>query len=271
MDRGLKILMDTYWSAKGWKTEWVVSEEDFAIARQEGYMFDRPPDNSHEQAMEQLAALLTKISAKDVADAFLYSLSARQLAYRSALGSYWYAAAVPEHEALGDYCKICGFAPNQMKLRSIYFSDINCCQFERYKWGGTRHDNLSYALFDLSQFLLLPKVKGTREDMALLRSILDCVNQLEAHNKAAKLRDCVIKQRIIKTNTAEISVLLNILGICGVLASSEYPAYVERFACRAWERDPPELTNDFSYPLNHWHVSDGINAKRFQIVFGEEY
>lgn len=38
-----------------------------------------------------------------------------------------------------------------------------------------------------------------------------------------------------------------------------------------YHRNPPELTNDRAYPVNRWHVGDGINEKRYKIVFGEEY
>ncbi len=34
-----------------------------------------------------------------VADAFLNSLSTRKLEYRAALGSYWYAVAIPKHSS----------------------------------------------------------------------------------------------------------------------------------------------------------------------------
>lgn len=43
MDRGLKILLDCYWNAGGWRRERVISPEDFEIAKSEGYMFDDSP------------------------------------------------------------------------------------------------------------------------------------------------------------------------------------------------------------------------------------
>ncbi len=274
MDKGLKILMDTYWSSKGWKKDNSISADDFEIAKQDGYMFDTPSDNSHQQAMEQLSSLLENITEAEVANAFLYSLSTRKLEYRSALGSYWYAKAIPEHAATEENgsCEICGFYPNQLAYHGKRIVDYNCYQFERYKWGGVRHDQLNYALFDLSQFILLPKVSATMEDRTLLHSILDCTKLLEEHNKAGKLRDCIRKQKVFKTNASEIEILLDILGICGVLASKEHPAYVEHFAnYGGCDRDPLEFTNDFHYPLCHWHASDGINKERFEIVFGQKY
>ena len=65
-------------------------------------------------------------------------------------------------------------------------------------------------------------------------------------------------------------VILDILGICGILSSSDAPSYCDHFA-NVMERSPREHTNDFTYPVNRWHASDGINEDRFQKVFGRRY
>lgn len=59
--------------------------------------------------------------------------------------------------------------------------------------------------------------------------------------------------------------LLDILGICGIFSSNNYPCYDIRFADITW-RVPVEHTNDFSFPLNRWQVKDGVNTERFQKV-----
>ncbi|MGN6710480.1 hypothetical protein [Anaerocolumna jejuensis] len=64
--------------------------------------------------------------------------------------------------------------------------------------------------------------------------------------------------------------LLDILGICGILSSNNYPCYDVKFADITW-RAPVEHTNDFSFPLNRWQVRDGVNTERFQKVFGMLY
>lgn len=47
MDKGLKILFDRYWTSAGWKDDYDTSEEDFAIVKSEGYMFDDMPRRTH--------------------------------------------------------------------------------------------------------------------------------------------------------------------------------------------------------------------------------
>lgn len=272
MDKGLKILYDTYWNSKGWKGG-TVSYEEFAEAKKEGYMFEYPQSISHRETLERINVIIKKIDARDVANAFLYSLKSHKLEYRSALGSYWYAISIPKHETTSEeHCKICDWYkwksnPNEYDLKR----GSNVLNFERYKWGGIRHTKTEYALFDLEQFLLLPKALATKDDMKILKKILDCISKLEPKNKAGKYRDYIVKQKIIKGNKNEISVLLNILGICGILSSKEYPCYIDKFTKADGNRDPVEYNNDFSYPVNRWKASDGINTDRFKTVFGINY
>lgn len=268
MEDGLKILLNTYWSSNGWK-DGTISDNDFQQAKREGYMFDYPKRISHEQTLTKLADVLSKIKPQDVANAFLHSLSSRQLEYRSALGSYWYAVAIPKHSATNEKrCEICEWyawntTPDEYEMKH----GINVLNFERYKWSGVRHTNLSYALFDLEQFLLLPEMAAKESDIELLIKLLKCMEDLESHNKVGKYRDYLLKKKIIKSNKSEMGSLLDILGICGILSSDNYPCYQLRFADMT-RRAPVEHTNDFSFPVNRWQVKDGVNTERFQKVFG---
>lgn len=267
MDRGKKILFAMFWNGGQWNNG-NVTKEDLEYAEKAGYLFKQPSALSHEEALRRLKDLLVRIDARDVANAFLYSLSTRDLEYRSALGSYYYAAAIPEHEIYkGHYkeqthCYFCGWY-SETDAHSSY----NVYNFERYKWGGVRHTKLDYALFDLEQFLKLPKVAPNEEDISLIKEILACVQELEPNNKAGKLRDIISKKKLMKTNKDEISILLEILGICGILAGKDHPGYGEQFVDE-YGRSPKEHTNDMQYPVNHWRAADGINTMRFEEVFG---
>ena len=60
---------------------------------------------------------------------------------------------------------------------------------------------------------------------------------------------------------------MDILGICGILESKEHHCYDEGiYDCI--NRNPPELTNDYAYPINWWRAKDGINKERIKKVFG---
>lgn len=271
MDKGLKILLNTYWCSKGWKKR-QITPEDYTTAKEEGYMFDYPDVIDHKKHLKYIKETVELISPMDVANAFLYSLSTRRLDYRSALGSYWYAVSIPHHICTKNLCLFCRWSPweKEPEMNTQIYGGVNILNFERYKWGGVRHTDANYALFDLQEFLKLPKVIPTEHDWEILHNILACISELEPKNKAAKLQKLITKKKILKSNAQEINTLLDILGICGILASKEHPCYADKFV-DIYHRNPPELTNDRTYPLNHWKVWDGINVERYKTVFGEEY
>ena len=280
MNKGLKILLALYDPSKD---EESFSEEDFSLAKDEGYLFDYPEFETHSESLSKRRSLLARIDPRDLSDAFLFSLSSRRLDYRSALGSYYYIKAVPEHEILkshnktlvaqGDHCYLCGWsawktAPDKSDIRS----GLNYFNWLRYKYGGSPVGdmNYNYALFDLEQFIKLPKVIPSEEDRKIFREILSCAKRLESGDKAGRLRDAILKAKIFRTNKDEISVLLGALGTCGILAGKGHPAYDVYFA-NEYERDPVEYKNDFAYPLNRWRAEDGINTKKLDEVFGDSF
>ena len=277
MDKGQKTLLAMY---KEYPFNKAISEDEIALAKEEGYLFDYPKYESHSDTINRLIRTLVQIDPKDVANAFLFSLSTRKLEYRSAFGSYYFAKAIPMHEIMKSHnetlaamlchCYLCGWQaweedPDQVEMRY----GLNLLNYMRYKYGGSPVGSLSimYALFDLEQFLKLPAVIPTEEDTRILKEILSCVDLLNASDKAGKLRDTIIKTKAFKCNKDEVTVLLGELGISGILASKDYPSY-DVFFANEYERDPAEYRNDFAYPVNRWHAWDGINTEKLKEVFG---
>ena len=267
MQDGKKLLFNSFWSSSGWSDN-DISDEVFQICKAQGYMFDPPEVITHEEYMNRLAKVVRSIDPYDVAGAFLYSLSTRLLEYRSALGSYWYAVAVPGHQWPDDktyHCPVCGWRRWSDRDQNRH-RGFNVLNFERYKWGGVRHTNGQYALFDLEQFMLLPKVTPTDEDIKLLEDILGCVAEMDPDKKVGELQKIITSKKMIKSNKSELQTLLDILGICGILSSPDNPCYADSFV-DTYGRDPVEYKNDFAYPTNRWRASDGINTDRLHIVF----
>lgn len=273
MDDGLKTLFAFHQRVRGIGDS--ITEDMIARAKRDGYLFDYPAYESHADMLKRLKGILSHIDPKDIANAFLYSLSTRRLEYRSALGSYYYAKAIPEHKKMDGYhpmathCYLCGWyawkdEPDDLDLQ---LSSYNTYNYERYKYGGVRHTNINYALFDLEQFLKLPKVSPCDEDIRIFKAILSCVDKLEPKDKVGKLRALITKERILKSNKDEVSTLLGSMGICGILAGKDYPSYDIYFA-NEYERAPTEYTNDYAYPVNRWYARDGINTEKLKEVFG---
>lgn len=279
MDDGLKILLALYKSMGLDKAS--VSKDEISFAKEQGYLFDYPKYEKHSDTLNRLHPILAQIAPKDIANAFLFSLSTRKLEYRSALGSYYYAKAIPEHKFMNshneilataaNHCYLCGWSawktePSESDIRFGH----NFYNYERYKFGGIGSIHINYALFDLEQFIKLPKVIPTDEDKKIFADILSCIEHLNSKDKVGKLRDTISKAKIFKSNKDEISVLLGQLGICGILASKDFPSYDVYFA-NEYERDPVEYKNDFAYPVNRWHARDGINVEKLIEVFGEDF
>lgn len=270
MERAKKILFKSHDIKKidGHWGQSTLTDEEFEYAINKGVMFHYRPTVGHGECISRIRELLKVISDYDVANAFLYSLSTRRLEYRSVLGSYWYVKDMPDHDLNGErHCYICGWNTyNDLPCKYEYRNEYNTLNYERYKYGGVRHTQIQYALFDLEEFIKLPRIEHTGEDIDILSEILDCVNELKPNNKAGALQKLITSKKIFSSNKNEVSVILDILGICGVLENKEHHCYSEGFF-DCTDRNPPEETNDYSYPVNWWRAQDGINPERLKIVF----
>ena len=280
MDKGKKVLFKTFWSSDGSYRE--PTPEEFAIAVEQGYMFEETHNLSHEECLSQLRQVVEQIDPTDVANAFLYSLSTRALEYRSPMGTYYFAKAVPDHVPPKSWhCGYCNWTEEHCDFRvqktkyGVFpwepkHTIENYSNFQRYKFGGRRHSQVQYALFDLTQFLKMPKVTPTETDRAMFREILRSIGELEPRRKAGAYRDLLVKKKIIPSNKYEISSLIDMLGICGVLSTVEHPCPEVEF--RGYNGiDPPEIRSDIAYPVCWWRAEDGVNRERFQKVFGFPY
>lgn len=281
MDKGKRILLKTFWNSSGYHYTDPTPEE-FAIAVQQGYLFEETENLSHEETLSRLRQVVAQTDPADVANAFLYSLSTRALEYRSPMGTYYYAKAVPAHrshhpERCG-YCNWtaghCDFRVMKTKYREGPWMPRhtieNASNFERYKFGGRNHNQVQYALFDLTQFRKLPRVTPTEEDRRMLRELLDAIRALPPTQKAGGYRDLLVKKKIILCNRYEIGSLIDMLGLCGILSTAEHPCPEVEF--RGYLGiDPPELRSDIAYPACWWRARDGVNEERFRKVFGFDY
>lgn len=279
MDKGKRILLKTFWNDRGYADP---TPEEFAVAVKEGYMFEETRNFSHDETLSRLRRVVAQIDPADVANAFLYSLSTRALEYRSPMGTYYYAKAVPDHgQKTEKNCWWCNWMENHCDFRVLKtkyregpwipkYTIENASNFERYKFGGRNHNQVQYALFDLTQFLKLPKVTPTEEDRRMLRELLAAIAELPPTKKAGGYRDLLVKKKIIPCNRYEISSLIDILGLCGVLSTAEHPCPEVEFRGYAGI-DPPEARSDIAYPVCWWRASDGVNEARFRRVFGFDY
>lgn len=261
--RALKILFDAHWSSTGWKpeSERESSPEDFEHAKSKGVMFD-PVELDHAQALGRLLAAIKKLNRRLVADAFLSSLSTRRLDWRSALGSYTVFQHLAGHSpAQGEsQCMWCGMYLNDRT------QDFNVLNFERFKWGGVRQDDVVYALMDLELFLLDEVPIPTKDDVRIFESILSAIVNATAGISSAALHTTFAKS--LKSNKDERDRIVGILGYCGILGTPAHPGFSDSFVPMTRRTLPDRRFIDMSYPACWWDTEVGVNQSRLNEYFG---
>jgi hypothetical protein len=261
--RALKILMDSFWSPHGWKPEDQrrTSPDDFSYAKSKGMMFDSEPLD-HEHALRDLRESISRLNRQVVADAFLASLSTRRLEWRSALGSYTVFQHMHLHVPAGsvDRCEICGLYLNQTE------QDLSAMNFERYKWGGVRHDQVGYAALDLKLFLSMGTPKPVKEDIRIFHSIVSAISTASAEVTSATLQEHFGK--LLKSNKAERDVIIAILGFCGILETLGHPGFSDSFIPVNKRTLPNRRYIDMPYPACWWEGRVGVNSVKLNEYFG---
>jgi hypothetical protein len=175
--RAKRILFGTYWKS-GWlpENQWRVSPQDLAYAKSKGLMFD-PLTVTHDECVTRIGMAVAAIGDGLAGRAFVASLSTRRLDWRSGLGSYAMGSGLPAHPytAAGHTCGVCEDAGMEGDKRYVD-EDVNVFNFERLKWGGVRHTEIAYVLFDLEQLRDVPIPEPTEEDRTILRTLVEALD-----------------------------------------------------------------------------------------------
>lgn len=263
--RALEILFSTYWSPSGWKPQDArsLSDIDFGFAKSHGVMFD-PIEWDHDALVDAASRLLEQTDPRAVADAFVVSLSTRRLDYRSALGSYAVLRNFPRHPRTGNQasCSTCG----SYEHSSAQPVDLNILNFERHKWGGVRHLQPSYAVFDLQQFQTMPRIAAEREHILFLRELLLAFDSVPSETTAATLHHAMPAS--LRSNKAERDVLISILGFAGILESHDHRGFLHDFVTAERRELPNRRFVDMPYPACWWVGTEGINWEAVALWFG---
>jgi hypothetical protein len=259
-NKALQILFDTYWSKSGWKRSPTVSPDDYAYALDAGYMFE-PVERSHDDLIHWLKTSSDQVLLADVSNAFLASLSTRRLELRSALGSFAVARNFPVHHYAGNdfCCATCGIFRDPIQPY-----DLSVLNFERYKWGGVRHERPEYIAFDLEQFRKLEHVEFTPRDLEIIRQIIETISHSEMDDRPRTLEKRLAN--ILASNKAEREILLQILAYCGIIQPTNVPSYFESFINYS-ERTEPLGNRYWKYPICWWRGTHGINRQALHLYF----
>lgn len=261
--RALKLLFHMHWNSKGWRGRSLkLSPEDTKFAKDAGVLFD-PIVVSHDGLCKSTIAAVKVTDRRAVADAFVVSLSTRQLELRSAIGSYALFQHLEDHERQPGTiaCSICGeYAGNSTK------EDLNVMNFERFKWGGVRHQQPTYATLDLQQFQLIPRLYPTPSQVETFKRLLTAIEAVPAKTTPSVLQKYL--GDVIDSNKPERGVLINMLGYCSILTHPEYPTYLKTFVTWEYAETNSKWMSETRYPACWWRGKDGINQEALHYWFG---
>lgn len=271
MDKKAKnILFKTYWSGSGWKDDRYTDPKDFEYAKEKGLMFDKLTI-SHDECISRIMEIASAITQEQVARSFLSSLSTRRLDWRSGIGSFYiaklftlhsytpaasgYSCENSENLPVSHTCRICRDLKYGVIGQEYYINeDLNVLNFERIKWGGVRHGDLLYTLFDLEQFSKEQVPEPTGADIEILKGILDAAASCHPGDHPGSLRDRLRDIPEFKSNRGERSVILELLTCIEVLKPMSY------------DRQTPGK-HDFIY-VTFWRGEDGYNEENVRKYFG---
>ncbi len=257
----VRTLSDIYWSSSGWRVpRGRADDREFEAAVRAGVMFRERRSLDHDGWVAAARAAVARIGPADVEAAFIASLATRRLDLRSALGSFAIARRLPAHvfrevESSG-LCAVC-------KLdRQPLTQDPNMLNFERFKWGGVRRDDLTYVSFDLEQFEYHRPASGFAEEELAAGEVIGrrLLNTLR-HADVAATVSRLAETQLIGGNAYERRVLMEILGACSILASAAHPGYLDRFVDYEERALPPRHFTDTAYPAVWWTGADGVNEE----------
>ena len=249
--KALKILKDTYWTSKGWRDKPVTAPADFAYAKAHRLMFD-PIKITHDAAVKTARAAAAKLKPRDVANGFLASLSSGRLDLRSALGTYAIGRHLPAHKLKTERdwpgCAICG-----SDVGGKWPEDLSVLNFERFRWGGVRHDDPVYIGFDLQRFAERELPPYTKEDEAIMREVLKFADSQPPKTRPSQLAKEI---KVVPGSIEQRKKLVEILGFAGILQSAKHTGYFTAFTPLI---DCEETAGEWNYPVCWWRGSDGVN------------
>ena len=228
-----------------------VSAEELAYARKMGVIVEDRPI-THDQALDVLERVFEAVSLEDAAQAFLYSLSSRDMDYRYILASYVYARSWFSFDR-GQTQEV------PEKLTGTFFNWV------KHKGGGI-WGTIGKPIFYLEQFVSMERRAVSDADLEILRSILELADSMEDEASGTALATVIHTAKLLPCNQAEAVGIVETLGICGILDAPGHPGFLHS-STPPLERDTGDLRQSLSYPLNWWRGANGVNWENAAEVF----
>lgn len=275
--KAIKILLKTIKTSQNeslrdwykWETYMkYITAKEFDFAKKHSVMYDQE-NITHNEICKRIKTAVEKIEKQNVVNAFIYSLSTKQLEYRSFLSSYCIGKSLTEHDFTSSpkpnetICAVCGLRTCEFE-KPIEFNTIN---YFKYKYGSCT-DNLISVLFDLEQFPKFSIVKPNNNDYKILSELKKTIERADPNDRIAQLKKNISKT--LKSNDEERLGLLEIFGIIGILHDDKHFGYAEKYATYSVREHRPIKNDDVGYPARWWQGKFGIDNKKWSYWFNEK-
>lgn len=134
--------------------------------------------------------------------------------------------------------------------------------FERFKWGGVRLDDLLYVVLDLELFARARRAGALLEpldaDLDAMRALLDVFGSAASDRTAI---DQLSQLAAVRGNRAERVTLMAILAVTGVVQAPEHPGYLAAFTPWDARFSRGRADEDLVYPLTWWRGLHGVKGQ----------
>ncbi len=201
---------------------------------------------AHDAALAKLRVAATRVSLAAAADAFLASLSTRELSWRGALPAVVMARHLPVHPytrqsryASRETCGVCGFDPV-------------------FGHHGVSPDHLAQQIDALGS----ARPRPTSADIAAFNGVLARVKEQQRLSIDGRVRRAELVKAlspVIKSDKYERMELLDALGRCSILATSAAPGFLRQYV--AYDAQSSGAgNNEFAWPFALWTAADGFHA-----------
>ncbi|MBE2288786.1 MAG: hypothetical protein IAE95_04480 [Chitinophagaceae bacterium] len=221
---------------------------------------------SHDKLYMRLSEVLEKLDLVCVTDAFLYSLSTRDLQYRAHLACYIFAKSIPPHKIITEvypsgniacsYCGHCSTCPQ----------DTVQIGSELVRWGGVRFQDVFTATYYLDMFSKMDRVYPAKADFDIFNNMVDVIVSSEDDFRPRDLEK--IFAGIFRSNKGEREMIINQLGVMGILQTETNKGFETVYTPPGLREIPSVGKIDWHYPVCWWRGQNGIDRKAYQAIFG---
>lgn len=110
-------------------------------------------------------------------------------------------------------------------------------------------------------------VKPTKKDFDIFNNIIDTILLSDTETKPRDLEK--IFGKIFKSNKGQREMLIDQLGIIGVLETEKYKGYHTKYTPPIMREIPPVSKIDWRFPVCWWRGKDNFNLETYNYFFGQ--